>query len=77
MQKYYKNMSWATYDLSENLKSRRVDEVEKLPNFHYRDDSLKLWTAIEEFVSKILAIYYPSDSDIIKVTNWQLLNEDE
>ena len=43
--------------------------VDKLPNFHYRDDSLKLWAAIKDFVTKILAIYYSSDDDIVKVTN--------
>ena len=69
MQKYYKNMSWTTYNLPQALKKRGIDVVDKLPNFHYRDDSLKLWTAIEEFVNQILAIYYHSDGDIIEVND--------
>ena len=68
MQKYYKNISWETYNLPQALKKRGIDVVEKLPNFYYRDDSLKLWTAIEEFVKQILAIYYRSDDDIKEVS---------
>ena len=60
MQKYYKNISWETYNLPQALKKRGIDVVDKLPNFYYRDDSLKLWTAIEGFVKQILDIYYRS-----------------
>ena len=60
--------SWTTYNLPKVLKERGVDDVGKLPNFHYREDALKLWTAIEEFVNNILAVYYHSDDDIKKVT---------
>ena len=68
MQKYYKNISWETYNLPQALKKRGIDVVDKLPNFYYRDDSLKLWKAIEEFVKQILAIYYRSDDDIKRVS---------
>ena len=67
MKLYYKSTSWASYDLPKALKKRGVDEVNKLPNFHYREDALKLWTAIEEFLIEILFIYYRSDDDIKKV----------
>lgn len=66
MKNYYKTSSWATYNLPQVLRERGVDDVEKLPNFHYREDALKLWAAIEEFVKEILAIYYHSD-DAIKM----------
>ena len=68
MQKYYKNISWETYNLPQALKKRGIDVVDKLPNFYYRDDSLKLWKAIEEFVKQILAIYYRSDDNIKEVS---------
>ena len=73
MQKYYKNISWETYNLPQALKKRGIDVVDKLPNFYYRDDSLKLWTAIEEFVKQILAIYYRSDNDIKEVSRLWLM----
>ncbi|CAH3165667.1 unnamed protein product [Porites evermanni] len=73
MKLYYKSTSWTTYDLPQTLKKRGVDEVNKLPNFHYREDALKLWTAIKEFLKEILPIYYPSD-DVVKkdyeLQNW-------
>lgn len=73
MKNYYKTSSWATYNLPQVLKERGVDDVEKLPNFHYREDALKLWAAIEEFVKEILAIYYHSDDAIkmdYELQNW-------
>lgn len=67
MKKYYKTNSWASYNLPRVLKERGVDDEAKLPNFHYRQDALKLWAAIEEFVKAILDVYYHSDDQIIKV----------
>ena len=68
MKKYYKAYSkWKTYDIPQVLKERGVDEVDKLPNFHYREDSLKLWAAIKEFVKEIISVYYGSDDAIKKV----------
>ena len=56
-----------TYNLPQALKKRGLDEADKLPNFYYRDDSLKLWAAIGKFVNDILAIYYRSDDNVVKV----------
>lgn len=67
MQKYHKTNSWTTYNLPRALRKRGLDEADKLPNFHYRDDALKLWAAIKEFVNDILEIYYRSDDDVVKV----------
>ena len=67
MKKYYKAISWSSYDLPKVLQQRGVHEPEKLPGFHYRDDALRLWHAIKEYVSRILSIYYQSDEDIQKV----------
>jgi len=73
MKKYYKTNSWATYNVPHLLKERGVDDAKKLPNFHYREDALKLWEAIEEFVKEILENYYHSDDDLKKdyeLQNW-------
>lgn len=68
MKKYYTNCStWQSYNLPLMLKERGVDDDKKLPNFHYREDALKLWAAIEEFVKEILSVYYHSDDDVKKV----------
>ncbi|XP_078365380.1 allene oxide synthase-lipoxygenase protein-like isoform X2 [Oculina patagonica] len=74
MKKYYKNSStWASYNLPQVLKERGVDDAEKLPNFHYREDALKLWAAIEAFVKEIMSVYYHADDDVKKdheLQNW-------
>ena len=68
MKKYYKNSStWASYNLPQVLKERGVDDAEKLPNFHYREDAMKHWEAVESFVNEVMSVYYHSDDDIKKV----------
>ena len=67
MQKYYRSITWGSYDLPKMLKERGVDDPEKLPRFYYRDDALSLWNAISEFVKEILDLYYSSDDDVGKV----------
>ena len=67
MKKYYKNVNWSSYDLPKVLKEKGVDDPQKLPGFHYRDDALRLWQAIKDYITRILSIYYHSDDDIQKV----------
>ena len=64
MKKYYKSLSWSSYDLPKVLKERGVFDANKLPGFHYRDDALRLWQAIGDFIKDILSVYYHSDHDI-------------
>lgn len=71
MKKYYKDVSWSSYDLPRVLEERGVHDAEKLPGFHYRDDALLLWRAIHEYVTDILSIYYHSDEDVQKDTELQ------
>lgn len=68
MKKYYKNMSWSSYDLPKVLEKRGVHDAKKLPGFHYRDDALKLWQAIREYIKDILTIYYHSDEKVQSVS---------
>ncbi|XP_078527060.1 hydroperoxide isomerase ALOXE3-like isoform X3 [Lissotriton helveticus] len=59
-----RDMQAVTYTsicIPDNLKSR---EVECLPNFYYRDDGLKIWSAIESYVSGIVGCYYKTDESI-------------
>ncbi|KAJ7386666.1 arachidonate 5-lipoxygenase [Desmophyllum pertusum] len=54
MQKYYKSLTWSSYDLPRVFEERGVHDAEKLPGFHYRDDALRLWKIIKEYITDIL-----------------------
>ena len=47
--------------LPHQLQSRGLDDPSLLPNYPYRDDSLLLWGAIEDWVTDYVSLYYPSD----------------
>ncbi|XP_078525516.1 hydroperoxide isomerase ALOXE3-like isoform X1 [Lissotriton helveticus] len=57
------SMTYTSICIADNLKSR---EVESLPNFYYRDDGLKIWSAIKSYVSGIVDCYYKGDESIQK-----------
>ena len=52
---------WSMKDngnLLNDLKRRGVDDEDALPNYHYRDDALLVWNAINNYVSTIASGYY-------------------
>ena len=54
-------------DLNFRLKTR---DVMDLPNFHHRDDCIKLWDALLEYVTEMVANYYETDLDVLM--DWEL-----
>lgn len=59
--------------LEETLKRRGVDDAGKLPYYPYRDDALKIWSAIKNWVKGYLESYYKDDAEIqndADLQNW-------
>lgn len=61
MKKHFSRMTLEDFDHLKDLAKRGLD---KIPNFQHRDDSKKVWNAMEEYVSDFVDFYYPSDKDI-------------
>ena len=55
-----------------NISNREVSDI---PNYYYRDDGLKLWHAISDYVSDIINIFYERDEDVendVELQEWDL-----
>ncbi|XP_078524607.1 hydroperoxide isomerase ALOXE3-like isoform X1 [Lissotriton helveticus] len=61
MSREMESVTYTSMCIADNLKFRGVDS---LPNFYYRDDGLKIWSATERYVSSIVDFYYKSDESI-------------
>jgi arachidonate 15-lipoxygenase len=63
------------YDFSraappKELEDRGVSDRQGLPQYPYRDDALRVWTPIEQFVRRYVALYYGNDEDVCQ--DWEL-----
>ncbi|XP_075888123.1 polyunsaturated fatty acid lipoxygenase ALOX15B-like [Nelusetta ayraudi] len=71
-----RSLSSVTYSslcLPRDIMERGVEDV---PNFHYRDDGLKLWDIINRMVKGILGFYYKSDAEVSQDSELQTWIED-
>ena len=56
-----------------NIETRGVENV---PNYHFRDDAMALWCAIEEYVRDVIDIFYQTDEDVENDCELQQMFED-
>ncbi len=60
-------------NIKKSVKVRGVDNPDQLPGYYYRDDGLKLFNAIEDFVRDVVNAFYKSDSLVrsdSELQNW-------
>ena len=51
-------------NIKRNIKDRGVDNRTQLPGYHFRDDGIKIWDAIEAYVIRIINQFYADDAAV-------------
>ncbi|MEM7157832.1 MAG: lipoxygenase family protein [Myxococcota bacterium] len=64
MRRHYRQWDFWDLHLPQELARRGVDDREALPNYPFRDDGLRLWDALHEFVTAYVQHYYPSAREL-------------
>nr|XP_003466286.1 LOW QUALITY PROTEIN: arachidonate 15-lipoxygenase B [Cavia porcellus] len=62
IQRNMQQLSYSSLCLPEDIRARGVEDI---PDYYYRDDGLRVWAAVEHFVSEMIGIYYPSDASVL------------
>ncbi|XP_036955734.1 polyunsaturated fatty acid lipoxygenase ALOX15B-like isoform X2 [Acanthopagrus latus] len=55
------SMTYSSLCIPDDIAERGLEDV---PNFHYRDDGLRLWHIINRFVQGVLGYYYKNDAEV-------------
>ena len=55
------------WDFPTNVAHRGVSDI---PNYHFRDDAMMLWQAIDKYVEDVLNLFYDSDDEV--QSDWEI-----
>ncbi|KAJ7422906.1 Hydroperoxide isomerase ALOXE3 [Pitangus sulphuratus] len=68
VQRGLEQVTYTSLCLPDDIRHRGMSQV---PNYHYRDDGISLWEAIESFVTGIVTFYYGGDAAVSGDTELQ------
>uniref|UniRef100_A0A8C3QKT3 Arachidonate lipoxygenase 3 n=1 Tax=Cyanoderma ruficeps TaxID=181631 RepID=A0A8C3QKT3_9PASS len=68
VQRGLEQVTYTSLCLPDDIRHRGMSHV---PNYHYRDDGMSLWEAIESFVTGIVTFYYGGDAAVSGDTELQ------
>ena len=70
LQRSLHSLCYADYDLPLDIGKRGL---EKVPNYHFRDDALEIWYAMMLWVKSVVGFFYSSDADVsgdLELQDW-------
>uniref|UniRef100_A0A8C7MMU4 Uncharacterized protein n=1 Tax=Oncorhynchus kisutch TaxID=8019 RepID=A0A8C7MMU4_ONCKI len=68
LKRAHSEITYSSLCLPENIVARGLESI---PNFYYREDSLKLWNIINSFVQGMVEHFYSSDSEVSRDSELQ------
>lgn len=71
MKNRYSDFNITELIMPKNFAERGVDDINMLPNYHFRDDALLIWNTMSEYVTKVLSIFYKSNKAVADDTEIQ------
>ncbi|NXK93618.1 LOXE3 isomerase, partial [Formicarius rufipectus] len=68
VQRGLEQVTYTSLCLPDDIRHRGMSSI---PNYHYRDDGMSLWAAVESFVTGIVMFYYGGDAAVSGDTELQ------
>ncbi|XP_034959410.1 polyunsaturated fatty acid 5-lipoxygenase [Zootoca vivipara] len=76
LQRAMKHLTYSSLCFPEEIKARGMESTEEIPYYFYRDDGIKVWEAIQSFVTDVVDIYYDSEEMVCEDVELQAFVKD-